>query len=155
MNVQDYSRNTYEDLNPTVLYSILIAINIAYISVLLFVRERLILKSSVGISLVLYSIFTLIEGSIFSDAHYGYRYHNFGYVSSCNLIWISLSYISFIMGIIIPFILVLHSKWHRTIAYREKCYKRVAKMKSYLDSGIISQEEYEKNKQDILKNIEK
>jgi hypothetical protein len=29
----------------------------------------------------------------------------------------------------------------------------VAKMKEYMDKGIITEEEFEKNKQDILKNI--
>ncbi len=40
-----------------------------------------------------------------------------------------------------------------SIRYREKCYKKVAKMKEYMDKGIITEEEFEKNKQDILKNI--
>ena len=37
--------------------------------------------------------------------------------------------------------------------YREKCYRKVADMQSYLEKGIITQEEFEKNKSDILKRI--
>ena len=43
--------------------------------------------------------------------------------------------------------------YYSSMRYREKCYKRVAKMKDYLDNGIITEEEYEKNKKEILKNI--
>ncbi len=45
------------------------------------------------------------------------------------------------------------SNYASSIKYREKCYNRVAKMKEYLDKGIITEEEYEKNKQEILKNV--
>jgi hypothetical protein len=43
--------------------------------------------------------------------------------------------------------------YYNSIKYREKCYKKVAKMKYYLDNGIITEEEFEKNKKEILRNI--
>ena len=45
------------------------------------------------------------------------------------------------------------SAYYNSIGYREKCYKRVEKMKRYLDSGVISQEEFEKAKREIVKHI--
>lgn len=44
--------------------------------------------------------------------------------------------------------------YYKSMRYREKCYKKVARMKEYLDNGIITQEEFEKNKAEILKKIE-
>ncbi len=44
-------------------------------------------------------------------------------------------------------------QYRKTVRYREKCYKRVEKMKRHLENGIITQEEFEKNKADIIKNI--
>jgi hypothetical protein len=44
-------------------------------------------------------------------------------------------------------------KYYDTHRYRMKCYKKVADMQSYLEKGIITQEEFEKNKKDILKKI--
>ena len=44
--------------------------------------------------------------------------------------------------------------YRASMAYKEKCCKKVARMKRYLDNGIITEEEFEKNKADILKNIE-
>lgn len=154
MNVQDADRNIYEPLNPTVLYFILIGVNIVFSAILFFLKEHSILKGFVAFVPALFSILTLTEGSLFSNG-YGY-YNSYLYndlVNVFNAIWVSLSFLIFLMNLI-PLTLALRSKWHHTIKYREKCYMRVAKMKEYLNNGIISQEEFEKNKIEILKNIE-
>lgn len=65
--------------------------------------------------------------------------------------------ISLILGIlflIIYIYLVLAEKYYKSVMYKEKCYKRVEKIKKYLDNGIITQEEFEKNKSEILKHIQ-
>ena len=154
MNVQDADRNIYESLNPTILYFILIGVNIVFSAILFFLKEHSVLKGFVAFVPALFSILTLTEGSLFSNG-YGYynSYINNDLVNVFNAIWVSLSFLIFLMNLI-PLTLALRSKWHHTIKYREKCYMRVAKMKEYLNNGIISQEEFEKNKIEILKNIE-
>lgn len=65
-----------------------------------------------------------------------------------------VSFALFVFSIIDLFKANWKSKsYYNTLRYREKCYKKVARMKAYLDNGIISQEEFEKNKNEILKNI--
>ncbi len=44
-------------------------------------------------------------------------------------------------------------KKHSSVGYREKCYKKIAKVHEYLEKGIITKEEYEKMRQDILKDV--
>lgn len=44
-------------------------------------------------------------------------------------------------------------KFYNTHSYKMKCYKKVADMQMYLEKGIITQEEFENNKNDILKKI--
>ena len=44
-------------------------------------------------------------------------------------------------------------KYHCTQSYKLKCYKKVEKIHSYLEKGIMSQEEYEKTKSEILKRV--
>ena len=48
----------------------------------------------------------------------------------------------------------IKNSWHQSVRYHEKCYKRIAKMHTYLEKGIISQEEFERVRSKILKNIE-
>lgn len=54
---------------------------------------------------------------------------------------------------LIIFILNKLKTYPSSLKYREKCYKKVAQMKEYLDKGIITEAEFEKNKHEILKNI--
>lgn len=66
--------------------------------------------------------------------------------------------LSTITSLILSVIALFKTKWnldfyYESIRYREKCYKRVERMKGYLDNGIITQEEFEKNKAEILKRI--
>ncbi len=78
-----------------------------------------------------------------------------GEASIASWILMLLSFASLVFSVIALF----KAKWnfavyHNSIRYKEKCYKRVEKMKRYLDEGIITQEEYEKNKNEILKHIQ-
>ncbi len=45
------------------------------------------------------------------------------------------------------------TKRYKSIRYRESCYKKIDKMHGYLERGIITKEEYEKTREDILKNV--
>lgn len=153
MNVQDANRNIYEQLNPTILYFVLIGINIVYMVALFVLKEQSILKGFIAFVPVIFSIITLIEGSLFSKG-YGYiNYINSDQVNIFNAIWVSLSFVILLINLL-PLSIELRSRWYHSVRYREKCYMRVAKMKEYLNNGIISQEEFEKNKKEILKNIE-
>ena len=44
-------------------------------------------------------------------------------------------------------------KYRRSICYRERCYKRIERMRKHLENEIITQEEFEKNKSDILRYV--
>ena len=153
MNVQDFDRNTHEPLNPTVLYFVLIGVNIVYSVILIFLKEHSILKGFAAFVPALFSIIALLEGSLFSKSCVCYSYINNELVNTFNIIWVSLSFAILLVNLT-PLSIALRSEWHHSVKYREKCYKRAAKMKEYLNNGIISQEEFEKNKKEILKNIE-
>ena len=151
MNMQDVGRNIYEAISPTILYSILIVLYLIS-SVLSIFFKNIAVKSILGFIPVVATVTTLFEGSLFSErTHYG-LYINNHIVSTCNIIWVVSSFLIFLI-VIVPLCLKLPSKWHRTLQYREYCYKRVERMKIYLDKGIITEEEYKKNKADILKNV--
>lgn len=153
MNIQDTTRNIYEPINPTLLYSVLIGINVVFSGVLLFLNKHYILKSFLAFTPAIFSIISLFEGSLFSTGHYNITYIHNELLSVFNTIWVSFSFLILLINIV-PLSLKLRSKWYRSVKYREKCYMRVSKMKQYLNDGIISQEEYEKNKEEILMNIE-
>ena len=152
MNVQDTARNSRESLNPTILYFVLIGVNIAFSAALLLLKKHFISKCFIALAPALFSIITLMEGSLFSNKYGYHNYLNSELVNTFNAIWVSLSFVIFLMNLT-PLSLALRSKWHHTMRYRERCYKRVEKMKTYLDKKIITEEEFEKNKQEILKNV--
>ena len=69
------------------------------------------------------------------------------------VIWFSVLICFDIACLTVYITIVCIISYRKTIRYREKCYKRVEKMKKYLVHGIISQEEFDKNKSEILKNV--
>lgn len=60
--------------------------------------------------------------------------------------------VQFILAVIQLFKVNLNL-YYGSIVYREKCYKKVEKMKSYYEKGIITEAEFKKNKQEIMKRI--
>ena len=161
MSIQDAKRNEFENWSPTAVYTILLLIFGAFLGFAInsFIKSRFKLISCLSTIPVCAAIITFSEGSITSWYYYlGYsrQYINNVAVDVFNIIWF-LCAISVLIITLIPAIgaLIKHVgiNWHQSISYREKCYKRVAKMHNYLEKGIITEEEYEKTKRDILKHI--
>jgi uncharacterized membrane protein len=117
-------------------------------------------------------IITIIEGSVFSDRYlnskqlnyetkrYGvyHYYRNWITVKALNVVWATSAFLVSAV-VLLPrvksFINAVGNKWHSSIKYRENCYARVERIHSYYEKGIISKEEYERTKEDILKHIGK
>lgn len=110
-------------------------------------RIRPATKISLIITIILL-VLSLIAGLLMWHAPYNYVIE---YVCMTAL---SISLIVYpICLIIILCDSVILPKIYSSVRYREKCYKKVIKMQMYLEKGVITQEEFEKNKLDILKNI--
>ncbi len=161
MNVQDVKRNDYENWNPTAVYIILLLIFGAFLGVAInsLLKKQFKLISCLSSIPVIATIITTEEGSIFGYGFFDtawHHYNNSDVVDVFNVIWIMCVVLVLFIALI-PFVVVaikkMNNNWHKSISYREKCYKRVAKIHSYLEKGIITQEEYEKTKSDILKHI--
>lgn len=158
MNLQDMDRNIYEAISPTLLYLVLIGIHL--VSILLFFFSKS-LRFPIAQHLftfipTLFAIITSVEGSLFSDTYDSYLslfYINYDLVNICNILWVSVSLIVLAVNIV-PFATNTKSRWRSSLKYREKCYKRISKLKEHLDSGIITEEEFKRDKEDILKTIQ-
>lgn len=157
LNIQDVKRNQYENVSPTLLYLVLLGFYIVnlILSVLAQKQTIKITHNLFGVVPSVVAIYTLLEGSLFSSTYkhaYTRTYGNSEIVWVFNFIWVFISFIILIISLV-SLIQKINSMWRTSIGYREKCYKRVAEMKRYLDQGIITQEEFEQNKKEILKNI--
>ena len=163
MNIQDSKRNDWENLNPTAIYVVILLILGAFLGFAInsFIKKKFKLLSGLSTIPVLAAIIASAEYSIMSYGYYdgySYKYYiNDDEVATFNGIWITcvvLALIVTLIPVIITAISKMKNKWHKSISYREKCYKRVAKIHGYLEKGIITEAEYEKTKSDILKYIE-
>lgn len=162
MNIQDIKRKDYEDWNPTTVYIVLLLISGTFLvlTVISLIKKKFKLIACLSTIPVIATIITATEGSITAYSYYGYSdweyYINYDIVNVFNVIWIicifSVMFITFIPMVILA-IKKINDNRHKSVSYREKCYNRVAKMHSYLEKGIISKEEYEKAKNDILRHI--
>ena len=163
MNIQDVKRNYYEVWNPTVVYAVLLLILGAFLGFAIYslIKKKFKLISILSAIPVIAAIITFSEGSITSYWYYSYggeyNYINWYDVDVCNAIWL-FCVICALIATLIPYPVIVCGKiidrWHKSITYREKCYKRVAKIHSYLEKGIMTEEEFEKTKSEILKHIE-
>lgn len=155
MNLQDSRRNSREAINPTMLYSFFIVILGIYLIMLFLAgNKKYSIFSRLFVFLpAVFTVFTYAEGSVFSGSYQVagkiYPYMNCDLLRTVNSVWALLTFVLIILSLTDG----LQSKYHHSVRYRENCYHRVEKMKDYLDKGIISQEEYEKNKQEILQKI--
>lgn len=156
MNVQDVKRNYWENWNPTVVYIVLLLILGAFLwfAINSLVKKRFKLLSALSTVPIIAAIITSSEHSIMSYDKY---YLNSELVAVFNTTWI-ICVVCILFITLTPVAVVLVKKlnniWHKSISYREKCYKRVALIHSYLEKGIITEAEYEKTKRDILKYLE-
>ncbi len=161
MNIQDARRNSWEYWSPTVVYIILILVLgvLLTFAIISLIKKRFKLLLCLSFAPFITMVVTSLEGSILSSYNFNYErlYKNSEVVDTFNVIWIMcviLILIITLIPVIVATIKKINYNWHQSISYREKCYKRVAKIHSYLDKGIITKEEYEKTKNDILRYIE-
>lgn len=160
MNVQDIKRNIYEVTDPTILYLLLIGIYLVCIMLFLVLKKKDFPIAQHLFSFIpsLCTIITIIEGSLFSSSYISgslsHLYINSGPLSIANTTWVLISFAILVINLV-PLKVNTQSKWRASIRYREYCYKRVENMKGYQEKGIITEAEYMKTKQEILKNIKR
>lgn len=162
MNVQDYKRNYLENWNTTAVYFVLLLILGGFLIIVINSARKNKLIPIVCSSpiLIITTIIVLAEGSVTSSAYweiyYNY-YSNYALVDELNIIWVIcvISIFAFsLVASVAHIVAKCNFNYRKSIAYREKCYKKVAQIHTYLEKGIITQEEYEKTKSDILKHIQ-
>ena len=161
LNIQDAKRNIYEDWNPTAVYIILLLISSGFLAIAAtsWIKKDFKLIAWASTIPLIAGTIAIAEESIMETWNYSYDKHylNAHEVEVCNAIWFMIMW-AILFIVLIPVVVYAIKKmqhsWHQSISYREKCYKRVAKMHDYLDKGIITQEEFEKTRIDILKYIE-
>lgn len=159
MNLQDIKRNAMTAISPTVLY--LLLAGVCGIGVYLIVLSR---KTKFPVAQHIYSVVPagyvlamFIEGSIFASSYVSgdafIKYVNADLISILNAVCMLANLVVVIINLA-PMLTNLKARTCASVSYRVRCYERVAKMKSYMDSGVISREEYELIKADILKQIQ-
>ena len=157
----EWRRNLWENWNTTNVYLVLLVIFAVFLcfAIVSLLKNRFVLVSSLSPIPVIATIITLCEGSVMayvSDSYFYYSYAESVHIFNC--IWVVCIFLTFIISLLPVFVILiknLHNSWIQTISYREHCYKRVAKMHKYLEKGIITEEEYEQTKKEILKHIVK
>ena len=163
MNFQDLQRNVQETVSPTILYGVLIFgfVALSVVDIIAGICKNIKSMCFTSAALAVYTIVLIAEGSVFSEA-YRNEYNKITYygnnaiVSVCNNVWVLTAFVLLVINnvpIIVAFFRKMLQLWHGSLKYREKCYKRVAKMYSYYQSGIMTQDEYEKMKKIILDRI--
>lgn len=161
MNTQDINRNAMEERNPTLIYFLLLGLHIAFLAILFVARKKSEYKGAVIFSplLAIASVLAIIEHSVFSEWYFDsinavYQYYCYNdVVAVCNGIWVILSFSVCVVNLSAIFNFAREA-WYTSAIYRDKCYKRVAKMHDYLNAGVITQEEFEENKELILRKIQ-
>ena len=165
INVQDAKRNDLEHWNTTAVYCVLLLLLGTFLGFAInsFIKKRFKLVSCLSPILAIATIITMADGSIFSWGYYpsysSYRYYSYtnsDIIEVCNVVWImcvALILIITLIPVVAVAIKKINNHWHQSISYREKCYKRVAKIHNYLEKGIISEEEYEKTRKQIISKI--
>ena len=155
MNFQDAKRNQYEDISPDIIYFILLGLHVLYFLIFIVLQKKRhdYLKISFSLFPAIATSAAIIEGSVFaSKSYYNYKYMNSDMVAICNYIWVFASFA--IILVVLPLVVTnIKESYYSSVRYREKCYKRISKLHKYLDNGIINQDEYERTKKDILKNV--
>ena len=140
---------------------------ISYIVFLVFAIISLVKKRFKLLTVLSFAlcciVFTVLAFALDGYFHYSYDGYGHGYyrlnyetVVTCSNICVVIAIIVFLIMLLPTSVAIANAiinRWHQSVRYCEKCYKRIAKMHSYLEKGIISQEEYEKVKTKILKNV--
>lgn len=121
-------------------------------SIISLIKKRF--KLLTGLSFVL----CWVVGGFVSLALDGYSYYHSNYeiVEICSIICFIDAIIVFLIMLFPTSVAItnaIKNSWHQSVRYHEKCYKRIAKMHTYLEKGIISREEYEKVRKRIISKI--
>lgn len=170
MNIQDADRDRLESIPPSALYVFMLVANIVCVVLLSIMKKRTLRSKTKVVFYVIIITLCLAVGSFeFYDSSI-WAVRNSSYLTyrtylSSNFVTV-LNHVICILNIVVVLAFALskavpYLKEHKlsmasyrsSIAYKEKCYAKVSKMYDYYQKGIISEEEYEKNKQEILKNI--
>ncbi len=173
MIIQDSRKNVFEYSNPTAIYIIILLILGGFLGFAInsFVKKKFKLLFWLSTVPALATLMAWEDDSVFSSGYYedGWykgdyiRYINYGEVEILNNIWTICVFLVLIITLI-PVIIIaidkikmaidrIKSNWHKSVSYREKCYKRVAKIHGYLEKGIITEEEYEETRKQIISKM--
>lgn len=170
MVLQDPRRLTEEYTNPNVFYWILVLLFGFMIgfSIYSFKRQKVTVLPWLSLTTGVIAIIATGDGAVFSSSYREYThtfmsrgssiefYNNWEIIEILNAIWLSSTVLIFIFTaifwgtVVIP---KITSKWHSSLPYRERCYKKIKKIHEYYEAGILSEEEYENEKREILKKI--
>lgn len=171
--IQDSRRNDFEYSNPTAIYIVILLILGAFLGFAInsFVKKKFKLLALLSTVPALATIIAGEDGSVFSYSYYEgewpnrevFFYSNSLGVDTCNVVWVVCVFLVLIITLVPVVIIAINgiksiidrikSNWHKSVSYREKCYKRVARMRGYLEKGIITEEEYEEARQRIISKI--
>lgn len=161
--LQDPEKCIEEIMNPTILYVFIIVTNVCMLIIVNIKNFKydMVVASIITILLAISSCFSMYEGSMFSNSSRSWNgilnfYQNADLVYAIDMFWFVSSFVMCALTMLPLMIRApqnILQKYYSSMKYREKCYKKVADMQVYLEKGIITQEEFEKNKNDILKRI--
>ncbi len=167
MLLQDPRRDLYESFSPTLLYGIIEFGGITYLVALLYatLNDKRGLQATIGILPLLLFLVVLIATEGFNESifegylgYYGNHgsYDNRLIVHTLNTIW-TITFIFIILFNLVLWVRLFAHRciiaWHRSVSYRDKCYRRIAKMQQYLQAGIITPQEFEEARRSIIQKI--
>ena len=166
LNLQDVRRDEYELWSPSgVYFTLLVLLGLQIVATLLcLIRKRYALAVIPAAVLLTVTVVVWLEGSVTSYGFYPlFLSQNFTLyeytddVEMCNTLWL-LSNIFLFAASLLPaaWAVIRRSvgRYHKSIRYRERCYQRADKLYGYVEKGILSQQEYEQMKREILKHIQ-
>lgn len=164
MVVQDPQKALEENYDPSIVYFLLLCVLGCYLGFAInsLIKHKYKLISWFSSVLAVCAILAGAEYSVFSYDYYDEVYEkwiyyiNYDIVDICNIFWVCCIVIICILAILFVFraiIISIKDKWHSSIRYREKCYKRISKTHSYLERGIITEAEYEETRKQIISKI--
>lgn len=159
MNFQDARKNIYENWSPTIVYAILISLYglTSLIAIISLTCNKYKILPYISSTVVVAMIVTSIEGSIYSSWHMAIKYINSDIIKNLNMLCTVLALIITLVSFVPLFEIYINTfrkNWHKSMKYREKCYKKAAQIHNYLEKGIITNDEYEKAKSEIFKYLE-
>lgn len=126
-------------------------------------KQRYKLCAILSFIFAAYSLLMCVCTDVFAD---GYWYMGFGYVEYTNAIatrvfyGILLACVAYVfvvsmITLVCKIIRATERKRKSSLRYKERCYKKAEKFLKYLEKGIITNEEYEEIKREILEKINK